>query len=86
VTDPHKPLMAPTYSFCESVHATGTSPWHIRKLDTEGKKLGGGITTSSLCGRVTRGWDLEAPITRHHLGSHVCPGCRDAFVAESNVQ
>lgn len=80
--DLHKPISAPEYSFCESVHATGTSPWHIRKLDGEGKKLSGGITTPSLCTRVTRGWDLEAPITLHHLGSHVCKTCREAFEGE----
>lgn len=25
----------PKFSFCESVHATGTSPWHIRRLTDE---------------------------------------------------
>ena len=62
-----------TYSFCESVHATGRSPWHIRRLAGE-RKLGGGIDTPSLCGRVTQGWDLEVEITEHHL-EHACERC-----------
>lgn len=69
------------FSFCESVHATGTSSWHIRKLDVAGKKLGGGITTASLCGKVKNGWDLDVPMTLHHL-SHCCHWCRDAMLQE----
>jgi hypothetical protein len=62
------------YSFCESVTANVTSPWHIRKLTAAGKKLGGGIDTESLCGLVKRGWDLGVEITEHHLG-HACKEC-----------
>lgn len=63
------------YSFCESVHASSMSPWHIRQL-VDCKKLGGGIDSSSLCGFVKSGWgwDLEVEITKHHL-SHACPRC-----------
>ncbi len=69
------------YSFCESVHVTGPSPWHIRKLDPAGRMLGGGITTPSLCGRVDRGWDLSVVISIHHLG-HSCRACVTAFKRE----
>jgi len=62
------------YSFCESVHATGSSPWHIRQLDSSGPKYTGGITTESLCTLVTKGWDVKASITEHHLG-HACKRC-----------
>lgn len=45
------------YSYCESVTATGTSPWHIRRLTEIGRKLGGGADTPALCGREVS-WDL----------------------------
>lgn len=63
-------------SFCESVTASGSSPWHLRWLDKVGPKFGGGITTPSLCGtaRVGYGWDLEVPITpiNIHLACKHC--------------
>jgi hypothetical protein len=67
----------PPYAFCESV--TGIGPWHIRKLGPAGLKLGGGIDTPSLCGRLRPlgdhtaerlgggGWDLEVRITPGQL-------------------
>lgn len=70
------------YSFCESVYATSTSPWHIRQLSTEGPMFGGGIDTASLCGRVVEGWDLEVEITPHHL-SHACPVCAAKYAKEA---
>lgn len=42
----------PPYAFCELVFATSLRPWCIRKLGKAGLKLGGGIDTPSLCGRV----------------------------------
>lgn len=62
------------FVFCESVAATGASPWHIRKLGIKGKMFGGGIDTESLCGYVKVGWDIDVEITKHHL-SHSCPRC-----------
>ncbi len=60
------------FSYCEGSWATANSPWHIRELTAVGKKLGGGIDTASLCGRVQPfgkgsvftcgGWDLLASI------------------------
>jgi hypothetical protein len=70
------------YSFCESIHAGGATPWHIRKLDGAGRKLGGGITSKSLCTRVDRGWDLDVKITKHHL-THSCRDCVKAYLAEA---
>lgn len=72
--------MNPVYSFCESVHASSISPWHLRKLTEVGQKLGGGVDTPSLCGRVKerQGWDLDVEITEHHLG-HACPTCVAAY-------
>ena len=72
-----RPNEKPTHVFCESV--TGIGPWHIRKLSKNGLKLGGGIDTPSLCGRIRPlgdhtqervgggGWDLEVRITSGHL-------------------
>lgn len=64
------------YAFCESVWASGRSPWHLRPLTDKGLKLGGGIDTSSLCGRVRspNGWDVEVSMTEQHL-AHACPEC-----------
>ena len=69
-----------TYSFCESVHASGSSRWHIRPLTDAGRKLGGGIDTPSLCGHVRAGWgwDLNVEITEHHLG-YACPTCVERY-------
>lgn len=67
------------HSFCESVHATGTSPWHIRELTAAGRKLGGGADTPALCGRdLCKGWDLNVEMTDHHL-SHACKKCVEVF-------
>lgn len=67
-----------TYSFCERVWAGPSSPWHIRRLSSAGRKLGGGIDTRSLCGRIVppegKGWDLDVEITSHHL-THSCKAC-----------
>lgn len=73
----------PPFAFCESVHATGTSPWHIRRVGETGLHFGGAIDTPSLCGRVnppptSNGWDLEVRITEHHL-SHACPKCVEEY-------
>lgn len=64
-------------SFCESIHATGASPWHVRMLVGE-KKLGGGVDTPSLCGRVEvgQGWDLQVEPTWDRLiQNFVCQRC-----------
>ena len=68
------------YAFCESVTASGTSPWHIRELSEQGLKLGGGIDRSSFCGCVKppHGWDLRAEITDKHLG-HACKECASEY-------
>lgn len=64
------------YSFCEPVMAGVRATWHIRPLTKAGRKLGGGIDTASLCGWVVRGngWDIDVPITEHHL-KHACQKC-----------
>lgn len=61
-------------AFCESIHATGTSLWHLRWVDGA-FKFGGGITSPSLCDLVKQGWDIEVPITAHHLAHNACPFC-----------
>ena len=68
----------PPFTFCESVHAGPQSPWHIRKTTDVGRKFGGGIDTLSLCGRVERGWDLEARINEGHL-RHCCKTCVEKY-------
>jgi hypothetical protein len=66
------------FVFCESVYATSTSPWHIRRLGPKGLRLTGGIDTPSLCNRVQKGWDLMVKISTAHL-THVCAECADAY-------
>jgi len=68
--------MSGVLSFCESVTASGRSPWHLRWLDKAGPKFGGGVTTPSLCGHVRKGmgWDLEVAITAQALAD-ACSGC-----------
>lgn len=71
-----------TYSFCESVHASGRSRWHIRRLTEKGKKLGGGIDTKSLCGVVTVGWDLGVDFENVDTFASrgvVCPACLSEY-------
>ena len=65
------------YSFCETAHATGSSPWHIRKLTSAGKKLGGGADTPALCGRKVA-WDIKANINEFAI-KYACAHCQDAF-------
>lgn len=73
------------YAFCESVAATSHSPWHIRRLDDAGKKLGGGITSSSLCALVTRGWDLEVDINPFHLDKQTCKRCKALYEEQTST-
>lgn len=68
------------YSFCESSTAC-RNHWHIRKLDSSGKHINGGITTPSLCNQVKPinegglgGWDVSVDITQHH-GENNCKQC-----------
>lgn len=65
------------FAFCESMHATGATPWHIRKLTTQGLKFGGGADTKALCDRKVA-WDLHVKITSHHL-THCCLKCAQEF-------
>lgn len=73
--------MTDKISYCESVYATGTSPWHLRRLTAAGRKLGGGVDTASLCGRVQPpyGWDLESKVDL--LKGSVCLACVAALCA-----
>ncbi len=48
----YSPGEKPEYAFCESVHAAPLAAWHIRRVGEAGLKLGGGIDTPSLCGRL----------------------------------
>ena len=66
------------YSFCESVHATATSKWHIRELTAIGQKFGGGADTLALCGRDVA-WDLNVERTDLHLLTNTCPRCFEFY-------
>jgi hypothetical protein len=85
----------PKYAFCESVHAGPLARWHIRKLSDVGLKLGGGIDTASLCGRVRPmgdmtsgqrgggGWDLRVRIRPEHFHTDqlvVCEACAAEYL------
>jgi len=69
-----------TYSYMEFATATGRSPWHIRKLTDQGKKMGGGIDTPSLCGRKYNGWDVNhAAPEAGPRPDFACRNCWEAF-------
>jgi thymidine phosphorylase len=62
------------YSFCESTAAGSLSLWHIRKLTSVGRKLGGGADTESLCGK-RMSWDVGVEMTKRHLDVNTCKKC-----------
>jgi len=68
------------YSFCEPVWVASAAPWCVRPLTEQGRKLGGGVDTASLCGRVDPakggGWDIsaESVVALDHPG--MCQRCR----------
>jgi hypothetical protein len=68
------------YSLCETAHAAPQAPWHIRRLTLAGKKLGGGADTDALCGRKVA-WDLNVPMSTHHLTQNTCWKCLEALSA-----
>jgi hypothetical protein len=77
--------MTDAYSFCESVAASGRSPWHIRRVTDKGRKLSGGADTPTLCGRdLHGGWDLSSEITELGLSvpMHTCQKCAEAYRKE----
>ena len=67
--------MKPKYSFCESVTATGISPWCIRELTANGRKLGGRIDSDSLCGRVKATWGWDIPVDAFPSHPMACAKC-----------
>jgi hypothetical protein len=74
-------------SFCETAAAGGL--WHIRRLTDQGKKLGGGADTRTLCGREAA-WDVQfdfSPVRLDELEKMVprygrpCPACVEVYRA-----
>jgi len=63
----------PDLCYCESIYASSFSRWHLRRPKT-GLKLGGGIDSPSLCGRIERGWDLNVRPDASH-DPHTCQEC-----------
>lgn len=87
--DLREPLVeARGFSFCESVFAGPKSPWHLRKLNPRsGQKFSGGIDTKFLCREQhVNGWDLEVPITEHHLNEVACKKCLAEFVIQTGYK
>lgn len=68
------------HAFCEPVQCSPYSRWHIRRLTDIGMKPGGGADTPALCG-IAVAWDLDVPLTAHHLG-HSCPKCVELYRKE----
>ena len=73
------------FSFCESVHATARSCWHVRRLTDSGAKYGGGIDSASLCGRIEDGWDLQVEINQFHINNVTCLSCRDDLLRKISL-
>lgn len=67
----------PRYAFCETIHASSYTPWHIRQLTDAGRKFGGGADTPALCGlRVS--WDIPTPV--NPILEHACNKCVEAYL------
>lgn len=67
------------YAYCETVNASGSSPWHIRKLGKAGLKLGGGADTDTICGRKPS-WDIQSPVCDATLRAGVaCRECESEY-------
>lgn len=67
----------PRFVFCRSVAAGSRRhpSQHIRELAyNESPKLGGGIISNSLCGRISSGWDLADELTVEALAV-ACQEC-----------
>lgn len=68
------------YSFCEPVWVGSAAPWCVRRLTAKGRKVGGGVDTPSLCGRVDPanggGWDLSAECRVSLDHPHMCARCK----------
>lgn len=76
------------YSFCEAPTAGALARWHIRRLTSVGKKLGGGIDTDSLCGHVLAakgGWDRAPEIfaDKAQLEAVTCARCLAVYRDEA---
>jgi len=85
LTNLAKQLPKREFAFCESVHATSTSPWHIRKLTDKGMMTGGGADTKALCGREVA-WDVECEICPLVLiQPDVCGKCVTAYGEKKNA-
>jgi len=85
LTNLAKQLPKREFAFCESVHATSTSPWHIRKLTDKGMMTGGGADTKALCGREVA-WDVECEIEPLVLiQPDVCGKCVTAYGEKKNA-
>lgn len=79
-----------SYSFCEPVYVTGPAPWCIRKLTGTGRHVGGGVDSTSLCGRVKchadgglGGWDLTSACVVSLDHPHACKQCIAILKSES---
>lgn len=71
--------MTPTYSFCESLAASGRSRWHIRPLTDKGPRFGGGADTLAFCGLEIL-WDINGELSdRNLLPDRVCRKCIIAY-------
>lgn len=71
------PTDRPRFVFCRSAAAgfRRQPSQHIRELAyDEAPKLGGGIISNSLCGRISSGWDLDDELTDEALAA-ACPEC-----------
>jgi hypothetical protein len=69
------------YSYCEPAWAAPLGSWCIRPLTDTGRKLGGGVDTESLCGRVLvgQGWDLDVPVEADKPA--ICEMCEKLWAA-----
>jgi hypothetical protein len=80
--------MSHKFSLCESVSASGHSPWHIRELSKNDRlKLSGGIDTGSLCGTVKTpyGWDLKHEVDEFIGNDCICKTCKAFYFQKKDA-
>lgn len=79
--------MDKNYSYCEIQGAGPHSPMHIRRLDGDSIRPGGGIRSAALCGiNLGGGWDLpDIDVTDAPNDPHVCVGCANKLAAPTEA-
>ena len=67
-------VMSDQFAYCETQNAASNGIWHIRRISSKGRCLGGGADTAAMCGRDVS-WDLKVPVNLESHQEWVCESC-----------